>query len=177
MQTKDEVVYNLFMEMLPREKRRKYIKFMANNQPVTKKEIEKHEKDYRNFYGGDYDNTYLNEKKEFYAAFEKYVSEEFIFKTWFAIYRSRRRSKANYSQMPKPDRRDNKELRVGSGGSNRINVRFPRKTAGKATWKKFYKLFPLYEGFKTLNDWEKAMNAKYKAEQEASALQNEIENE
>lgn len=42
---------------------------------------------------------------------------------------------------PIQSRRDNKDVRVGSGGSNRSKVRFPKKVR-KTAWKRFYKLFP-----------------------------------
>lgn len=38
-------------------------------------------------------------------------------------------------------RKDNGQQKVGSGGSNRNKIRFPRKCR-KTAWKRFYKLFP-----------------------------------
>lgn len=59
----------------------------------------------------------------------------------------------SYDIMPKPSKRDNKDVYVGGGGSNRTMVRFPRKKRGKSTWEKFWKLFPEYKGYKTYNDY------------------------
>ena len=38
--------------------------------------------------------------------------------------------------------RDNKGVYVGSGGSNRNKVRYPKKSRSKRTWNIFYKMFP-----------------------------------
>lgn len=52
------------------------------------------------------------------------------------------RIKSNIYQLtPIQDRRDNKDVRVGSGRGNRGKIRYPRK-GHKNAWKKFYKLFP-----------------------------------
>ena len=37
--------------------------------------------------------------------------------------------------------RDNKDVRVGSGGENKNSIRYPKKCR-KTAWKRFYKLFP-----------------------------------
>lgn len=46
-----------------------------------------------------------------------------------------------YDLKPIKEGRDNKDIRVGSGYSQRGAIRFPRK-GHKNAWKKFYKLFP-----------------------------------
>jgi hypothetical protein len=38
--------------------------------------------------------------------------------------------------------RDNKDIHVGGGGSNRNKIRYPSKKRNKKTWSNFYKLFP-----------------------------------
>lgn len=38
--------------------------------------------------------------------------------------------------------RDNKGVYVGSGGSNKNSVRYPKKNRSKKVWKIFYKMFP-----------------------------------
>lgn len=57
----------------------------------------------------------------------------------------RRTNSPQYSiftrRNPTMNRRDNKEMRVGSGGRNRNSIRFPSKKR-KHAWKNFYKLFP-----------------------------------
>lgn len=46
-----------------------------------------------------------------------------------------------YNRKPIAIRRDNKDVKVGSGGSNRNKIRYPKKCR-KTAWKRFYKLFP-----------------------------------
>lgn len=38
--------------------------------------------------------------------------------------------------------KDNQGVYVGSGGSNKNKVRYPRKSRSLRTWKKFYEMFP-----------------------------------
>ena len=38
--------------------------------------------------------------------------------------------------------RDNKGVYVGSGGSNRNSIRYPKKARSKKTWAMFYSMFP-----------------------------------
>jgi hypothetical protein len=38
--------------------------------------------------------------------------------------------------------RDNKGVYVGSGGSNKNSIRYPKKTRSKKVWKIFYAMFP-----------------------------------
>lgn len=45
------------------------------------------------------------------------------------------------NQKHKVSGRDNKTVRIGSGGSNRNKIRYPKKCR-KTAWKRFYKLFP-----------------------------------
>lgn len=141
MQTKDEVIYKTFMEITPREKRRKFIKFMTNHKPISKQEIKKQEEIYNST--GDP----FKEVKDFHKIFENLVSEEFLLNIWSGFYK--RPSKVKYNVMPKPNSRDNKELYVGSGGSGSNKIRWPKKVRGKATWNNFWKLFPATKGFKT----------------------------
>lgn len=60
---------------------------------------------------------------------------------WREIQIAKRENKFLYEKSPKPLRRDNKDIRVGSGGGNRNKIRRPRKCR-KTAWKRFYKLFP-----------------------------------
>lgn len=46
-----------------------------------------------------------------------------------------------YKARPAIQRKDNKDRAVGSRGSNRNKIRYPRKVR-KTAWKRFYKLFP-----------------------------------
>lgn len=49
-----------------------------------------------------------------------------------------------YSKRPQKETRDNKGVYVGSGGSNRHKVRYPKKNRSKRVWATFYKMFPYY---------------------------------
>jgi len=70
-----------------------------------------------------------------------------------------------YNIMPKPDHRDNKDIHVGSGGGGGYpRVRFPKKVRGKATWERFWTLFPQYRGYKSLMEYQKAMYENRKIE-------------
>lgn len=60
---------------------------------------------------------------------------------WREIQRAKRENAIAYNKSPKILRRDNKDVRVGSGGSNKNKIRRPRKCR-KTAWKRFYKLFP-----------------------------------
>lgn len=53
----------------------------------------------------------------------------------------KRLARAQMNRKPTQIRKDNKTVRVGSGGSNRNKIRRPRKVR-KTAWKRFYKLFP-----------------------------------
>lgn len=45
---------------------------------------------------------------------------------------------------PPMDKRDNKAMKVGSGGGNKNKIRYPKKCR-KTAWKRFYKLFPMLD--------------------------------
>jgi len=68
-----------------------------------------------------------------------------VYGKWSDIYNARFRNRTvSYNKMPKPDSRDNKQTKVGSGwdGEGRHNpIRYPKKCR-KTAWKRFYKLFP-----------------------------------
>lgn len=51
--------------------------------------------------------------------------------------------------------RDNKGIYIGSGGSNRNSVRYPKKKRSKKVWDTFYRMFPRYaekDGYKIKKD-------------------------
>lgn len=54
----------------------------------------------------------------------------------------RKKQHNTYRAKPKTENRDNKDVLVGSGGSNCNKVRYPSKKRSLSTWKNFYKLFP-----------------------------------
>lgn len=45
---------------------------------------------------------------------------------------------------PKQEKKDNKGIKVGSGGRNKNMIRYPKKCR-KTAWKRFYKLFPMLD--------------------------------
>lgn len=60
-----------------------------------------------------------------------------------------------HSSKPLGEGRDNKQVRVGSGGSNKNPIRYPSKKRNKRTWRNFYKLFP-YLAIKDNYDGQKS---------------------
>jgi hypothetical protein len=65
--------------------------------------------------------------------------KEIWFSTWWSKYQE---NKSDYRKKPQKEGRDNKDIHVGSGGSNCNKIRYPSKKRSIKTWKKFYKLFP-----------------------------------
>jgi hypothetical protein len=89
------------------------------------------------------DTEHGNERSEIYKlATELQISDDNLLKMWVGIYQARRKQKDLQNIMPKVERKDNKHIRVGSNGSNKNTVRYPSKKRSRATWKKFYLLFP-----------------------------------
>ncbi len=163
MKTKDEIIYEMFLEIFPRVKRRRIVSIMSNVGPVLKTKNDLHIKESLES-GLEMSELHQSTKdvKELYDTFGKHLSQEYILKIWTTAQKQRWVDKKEYHKMPKPDGRDNKALRVGSSGSNRNKVRFPKKVRGKATWKKFYTLFPQFEGYTSMDEYVKAVNEKYK---------------
>jgi hypothetical protein len=61
---------------------------------------------------------------------------------WINMSKERQENKAEYKKKPLKEGRDNKDVLVGSGSSQRGWLRYPSKKRSLSTWKKFYKLFP-----------------------------------
>jgi len=114
-------------------------------------------------YGRFYDINYLTEQIDAYA---KYISEKRC-KELHSAYSeikklmlelnidtetynkiAREEAKKRYriydilSINNLKETRDNKGVYVGSGGSNRNSVRYPKKARSKRVWKIFYNMFP-----------------------------------
>lgn len=51
----------------------------------------------------------------------------------------------SYEKKPIVEKKDNKDIHVGSGNYNRNSIRYPSLKRSKSVWKKFYKLFPYAE--------------------------------
>jgi hypothetical protein len=84
-----------------------------------------------------------HERCEIYKlASELNISDNELLCMWIQLYEARRKQQDLLRGMPKPERKDNKNIRVGSNGGNKNKVRYPSKKRSRATWKKFYLLFP-----------------------------------
>lgn len=94
----------------------------------------------------------------FYLAELKGWTEDQLKIEWWKARRAQLYKHHSYHQKPIQQRRDNKDVRVGSGGSNRSSVRFPRE-ARKTAWKRFWKLFPGLDGCRNWDDYHKKCNA------------------
>lgn len=79
------------------------------------------------------------------------LSEKEVDDMWWNITFNKRKAKAEYNKKPQKEGRDNKDVHVGNGGSNRNKVRYPSKKRSIRTWKKFYNLFPYYAA---LDGWD-----------------------
>lgn len=90
----------------------------------------------------------------YHLAHEKGLSEDQLRKEWMQESRERLRRHAEYRLKPVQSRQDNKDQRVGSGGSNRTTIRFP-KECRKTAWKRFWKLFPALDGCRNWDDYNK----------------------
>ena len=78
----------------------------------------------------------------FSLAKELNFSKQELYNLWAKQNYIRYQNKKDYNRRPQKEGRDNKDVHVGSGGSNKNKVRYPSKKRSKSTWKKFYKLFP-----------------------------------
>ena len=67
------------------------------------------------------------------------VAEATIF--WSKTYSTHIKETIQYNERPIAERKDNKYVMVGSGGSNKNTIRYPSKKR-KTAWKRFYKMFP-----------------------------------
>lgn len=70
------------------------------------------------------------------------LSKESLSLRYSTISKSRRLSKQIYKLKPQKEGRDNKGVYIGSGGSNRNKVRYPKKNRSLRTWRIFYQMFP-----------------------------------
>ena len=86
-----------------------------------------------------------NEQKEiFKLASELGITDSDLRIMWVKRSNEQMFKKNLYSKSPPKEGRDNKDVRVGGGGSNKNSVRYPSKKRSLKTWRKFYKLFPYY---------------------------------
>lgn len=89
-------------------------------------------------------NVEINEMKRIFEISEILnISYENLRIIWKDVVKERKEIELIYNGKPKVERRDNKDVRVGSGSSYRGNrVRYPSKKRSVSTWRNFYKLFP-----------------------------------
>lgn len=86
----------------------------------------------------------IDEQIEIYKLAEELkISDADLRILWFKTNLARRNKAKQYHLKPQKEGRDNKDVQVGSGGSNRSKIRYPSKKRSIKTWKKFYKLFPM----------------------------------
>lgn len=64
-----------------------------------------------------------------------------IYSLWMINRTSHCERRLNLKAMKHPPKQDNKDITIGSGGSNKNKIRYPKKCR-KTAWKRFYKLFP-----------------------------------
>lgn len=64
-------------------------------------------------------------------------------KEYFKIcYNNKNHPKFDVNLNTIKEKRDNKGVYIGNGGSNRSSVRYPKKNRSKKVWKIFYEMFP-----------------------------------
>lgn len=88
-------------------------------------------------------NDVLEQEEIYKLASELKIEDAELRVKWFKTYLARRKKTNQYGLKPPKEGRDNKDVQVGSGGSNRSKIRYPSKKRSVKTWKKFYKLFPM----------------------------------
>jgi hypothetical protein len=89
-----------------------------------------------------YKNILAKRLKIYKLAEKLKMTDDEMNKLWLEITLKQHRNKFIHKQKPKQERRDNKDVLVGSGNSWGNTVRYPSKKRSLSTWKKFYKLFP-----------------------------------
>lgn len=72
---------------------------------------------------------------------EMNLTPEQLYEIAVDVISIRESNRVQLNGRPPRSRKDNGQQKVGSGGSNRNKVRFPKKCR-KTAWKRFYKLFP-----------------------------------
>lgn len=65
-----------------------------------------------------------------------------VLSKWYEIRKKKNLQEIEMSKTPIKEGRDNKDVKVGSGGSSGNSIRYPSKKRSKRVWKNFYKLFP-----------------------------------
>ena len=157
--TVDRIILNTFLETLS-AKQRKILKQVSNISPISLKRVKVLNLGYRlDTHSGEVKLTEQLRLKiiEAYKISSFTYSESEFQEIWYLLYQDHYRSlkETNYRAKPRKEGRDNKDVRVGSGGSSSYysSIRFPKKTANKSVWKKFWKLFPFLQDCKSWKDY------------------------
>lgn len=87
-------------------------------------------------------SKYMNTQKQMWDLYcEMNLTPEQLYEIVVDVLAMRDQNRLQFVGRPSRNRKDNGQSKVGSGGSNRNKIRFPRKCR-KTAWKRFYKLFP-----------------------------------
>lgn len=91
----------------------------------------------------NYYSNLLSKRLKIYILAEKLkMTDDEMNKLWLEMTLKQHRNRFVHTKKPIQQRRDNKDVLVGSGHSWGNTVRYPSKKRSLSTWKKFYKLFP-----------------------------------
>lgn len=139
--TIDNVVFNTFWETLS-AKQRKILKQVFRLTPISLEDLK-------------FIHPSYHKIVEAYKISSSTYSANQFKNLWCFFYNKNRTTRFVYKQKPKKDKRDNKDVRVGSGsgGSMYSTIRFPKQRANKSVWKKFWKLFPFLENCKSWSEY------------------------
>lgn len=118
--------HQVFYSYLPREEALKLYKEYKDSKTMTGRGWER-----------------ITEHVEIYKLSDdlKLLKEE-LYRLWNKATIEKALHRDEYIKKPQKEGRDNKDVYVGNGGSNRNRERYPSKKRSTRTWKKFYKLFP-----------------------------------
>ncbi len=149
----DDIIFNTFWETLS-AKQRKILKQVFQIRPVYLADVKESLKRSDNsFYHLQQSDSVKHKIIEAYKISSFTYSESEFYKIWRVKNDESRKLSSRYQAKPKKEGRDNKDVRVGSGGGSITSIRFPKQRANKSVWKKFWKLFPLLENCKSWEDY------------------------
>lgn len=170
MQLSQQELYELILETMSRSERKRTYVIMTGYCHISKEQNEKNVADFNEHVQGAHDiPEQYSAARELYTLLErKGLTADFIYLQWQTVRKERYAAKHVYDGKPQKQRRDNQNTHTGdgrsSGNSSSIVVRFPSKARGKSTWKRFWKLYPIYAGFYTLNEYNQACYKQFKEE-------------
>lgn len=87
-------------------------------------------------------SVHMNRQKQMWDLYcDLKLTPEQLYEIVVDVLTMRDQNRLQFVGRPPRNKKDNGQQKVGSGGSNRNKIRFPRKCR-KTAWKRFYKLFP-----------------------------------